>query len=125
MSVHSVRLPVQGLATLSLKISFVEVQASENCVALAIIIAIAKFNNDPDYKAYRQDGKIRPVVQKLLDKTGVVLCEGGGIPELLKFQEYFRQYKITVYLGLACEDIMFEGKADSPQKINLLYDNFE
>ena len=43
----------------------------------------------------------------------------------MKFQEHFRDYKINVYHGLACEDIMFEGKVDSPKRINLLYDDFE
>ena len=64
--------------------------------------------NDPDYKAFRKGRKIRPVVQKLLDKTGIDLSGGGEIPELLNFQKYFREYKITVYQGLAYEDIMFE-----------------
>ena len=68
---------------------------------------MAKLENDPDYKAYVQGRKIRRVVQKLLAKTGLDLSEGGGIPELLKFQEHFRQCKITVYRGLACEDIIF------------------
>ena len=48
-----------------------------------------------------------------------------GIPELIKFQDHFRNYKITVYQGLACEDIMFEGQVDSSKRINLLYDNVE
>jgi len=47
------------------------------------------------------------------------------IPELIKFQEHFRVYKITAYRGLACEDIMFEGQVDSPKRINLLYDDVE
>jgi hypothetical protein len=108
-----------------LKTSVVEVKASENCLAHAIIIAMAKVENDPNYKAYRKGRKIRPVVQELLDKTRLDLSEGGGIPQLIKFQEHFRQYKITVYRGLACEDIIFQGQVDSPKKINLLYDDVE
>jgi len=69
-----------------LKRSVVEVKATENCLAQALIIAIAKAENDPDYKAYRQGRKILPVVQKLLAKTGIDLSGGGGIPELIKFQ---------------------------------------
>jgi hypothetical protein len=136
MTVHSVRMPVgfgrgiksrgRPLSVMAhLKRSVVEVKASENCLAHAIILAIAKVVNDPDYKAYRQGRKIRPVVQKLLDKTGIDLSGGGGIPELLNFQKHFREYKITVYQGLAYEDIMFEGQVDSPKKINLLYDDVE
>ena len=72
-------------------------QATEDCLAHELIIAIAKLENDPDYKAYRKGRKIRPVVQKLLAETGISLTEGGGIPQLIKFQEHFRQYKITVF----------------------------
>ena len=103
-----------------LKTCVVEVKASENCLAHAIIIAIAKEENDPDYKAYRQGRKIRPVVQKLLAETYLDLPEGGGFPLLIKFQEHIQQYKITIYQSLACEYIIFEGKVDSPKKINML-----
>jgi hypothetical protein len=49
----------------------------------------------------------------MLAKTGIDLSEGGGFPEILKFQEHFREYKITVYQGLACVVIMFEGQVDA------------
>ena len=119
MTVQSVRLPVgfdtraiknrgRPLSVMAqLKRSVVEVKASENCLAHALLIPIAKAENNPDYKAYGQGRKIRPVVQKLLAKIGIDLSGGGGIPELIKFQEQFREYKITVHQGLACED-MFE-----------------
>ena len=81
--------------------------------------------NDPDNKAYREGRKTRPVVQTLLAETGFVISEGGGFSELIKFQEHSQQYKITVYQGLACEDIIFEGQVDSPKRINLLYDEVE
>jgi len=106
ITVHSVRMP-EGFDKRAIKSRgrplsvvihlkrVVEVTSSENCLAHAIIIAIAKVENGSDYKAYRQGRKIRPVVQELLDKTGLVLSESGGIPQLIKFQEHFRQYNIT------------------------------
>ena len=54
-----------------------------------IIIAIAKAENNPDYKAYREGRKMRPVVRKLLAKAGIHLLVGGGIPELMKFKNIF------------------------------------
>ena len=43
------------LTTLAcLKRIIVEVRAEQNCLALALIIAIARLNNDPNYKAYKQ-----------------------------------------------------------------------
>jgi len=98
MTLHSVRMPVgfgkrgmksrgRPLSVMAhLKTNVVKVQATDNCLAYAIIIAIARVENDPNYKAYRQGRKIRPVVQKLLAETGISLTEGGGIPQLMKFQ---------------------------------------
>ena len=103
-----------------LKKSIVEVKAEENCLAHALIIAIARVENDANYKAYRQCRKICPVVQTLLKVTGIDLTRGGGIPELNCFQEHFRDYKIVVYQGFGFDDIMFEGQVDSSIRINLL-----
>ena len=99
------------------KTSVVEVKAEDNCLAHPLIKAIAKAENDPEYVAYRKDYKIRPVVQTLLAKTG------WGIPELIKYQEHFRDYNIIVYQGLAWEDIMLEGQVESPKGIILLSDD--
>jgi hypothetical protein len=59
----------------------VEVKAAENYLSHTIIIAIAKTDNDTEYVAYRRGYKIRPVVQKVLAHTGIVLTGGGGIPD--------------------------------------------
>ena len=48
-----------------------------------------------------------------------------GIIELIKFEEQFQEYEITVYQSLACEYIMSEGHVDTPKQINLLYDDVE
>jgi len=136
VTVHSVTMPAafgRGIKTkgrplsvmAQLKRSIVEVKAEENCLAHAIIIAIARLENDANYKAYRQGRKIRPVVQSILQETGIDLTRGGGIPELNRFQEHFRDYKIVVYRGLRCDDIMFEGQVDSSKHLNLLYDEVE
>ena len=90
ITVHSVRMP-EGFDKRAIKSRgrplsvvihlkrVVEVTSSENCLAHAIIIAIAKVENGSDYKAYRQGRKIRPVVQELLAETGLDLSEGGEI----------------------------------------------
>jgi len=108
-----------------LKTSIVEVKAEENCLAHALIISIAKVENDADYNAYRKGRKIRQVVQTLLETTGIALSNRAGIPELVRFQEHIRQYKIVVYRGLSCDDIMFEGQVDSLKRLNILYDEVE
>ena len=97
---HSLTLPVvyggdrikrkgRPLATMvQLKRSIVEVQDEENCLVQALIIAIARLNNEPNYKAYSQGRNIRPTVGQLLETTDVDLKNGVGIHELTRFQEH-------------------------------------
>jgi len=137
VTVHSVTMPVgygkraiksmgRPLSVMShLKRSIVDVKAEENCLAHALIIAIARLDNDANYAAYRKGRKIRPVVEALLQQTGIDLTRGGGISEINRFQEHFRDYKIVVYQGLGCEDIIFEGQVDSSKHLNRLYDDVE
>ncbi len=61
-----------------------------------------------------------PKVDQLLVTTGISCDNGGGIPEC--FQDHFRQYKIVVYTGLNCDEIMFEGHVETSERLNLLYD---
>jgi len=108
-----------------LKQSIVEVKAEENCVGHALVIAIAMVDKDPNFNAYIQASKICPVVQNLLDTTGIELSNGAGIPKLVRFEEHFREYKIVVYRGLSCDNIMFEGQVDTARGSNILYNVVE
>jgi len=134
MTVHYVKMPIGnggGISTkgrplenmVHLKTSIVKVKAENNCLAHALVIAIARLTNDPDYKAYIQGRKIHSIVDRLLVMTGIDLTNGGGIPELIKFQEHFKEYRIVVFGGLTCTEIMLDGKVKSEKRINLLYDN--
>jgi hypothetical protein len=55
------------------KKSIVRVIAEKNCLSTALIIAIARVPNDPNYNSYRRGWKIRPEVDGLLEATGVNL----------------------------------------------------
>ena len=101
-----------------LKCCIVEFKAENNCLAHALI-AKARSDNDPNYKAYHQGWKLRHVVEHLIQTTGIDLRNGGRIPELIRFQE---QYRILVLGGLKCEDMVFDGQVESGKRINLLYD---
>jgi hypothetical protein len=105
-----------------LKRSIIEVKTETNCLAHALVIAIAKLKYDPDYNSYRRGYKIHQAVHNLLATTGINLDNGGGIQELEQFLEHFNQYKIVVYTGLNCDSIMFEGQVETSDRINLLYD---
>jgi hypothetical protein len=60
----------------------VKVKAKENCLAHALVIALARVTNDPDYQAYRKTRKILPKVRELLQAAGVDLSRGKRKPRL-------------------------------------------
>jgi hypothetical protein len=91
-------------------------------LAHALIISIARLTKDPNCNSYRRGYKIRVEVDRLLAATGIDLTNGAGIPELTRFQEHFKEYRIVVFAGLNCENIMFDGQVESENRINLLYD---
>jgi len=120
---HAIKTRGRPLSVMAhLKKSIVEVKATDNCLTHALVIAIARVDNDSNYKSYHDGWKIRPVVKNLLETTDIDLINGAGIPELTTFQEQFREYKIVVYQVLSCDSIMFEGHVESSKRLNQLYD---
>ena len=61
------------------------------------------------------------MVRQLLVTTAIDLKNGGGIPELTRFQEHFRECEIVVYYGLNCDSFMYQGHVESDKRINLLF----
>jgi len=92
MTVHSVKMPIghggskiaskvrQLEIMVHLKRSIVEVKAKKNCLAHALVIAKSKVDGDPNYNSYRHEYKIRPIVDSLLETTGIDLSAGGEYP---------------------------------------------
>ena len=91
-------------------------------MAHALIIAKAKVDGDPNYESYRHGCKLRPVVDRQLETTGIDLSRGAGVPELIRFQELFKEYRIVVFGGLSYDDIYLDGQVESEKRINLVYD---
>jgi len=50
------------------------------------------------------------------------MSRGGVEPELMRFQDHFKEYRIVVFGGFNCEDIYFDGQVESEKRINLVYD---
>jgi hypothetical protein len=73
------------------------------------------------YTACIQERKILPKVYELLRVTGIDLSRGFGIPELQVFEHHLSEYRIMMYCGLRCDNIMFDDQEATPQMINLLY----
>jgi len=95
MTDHSVKMPAghgggTGITTkgrpldvmVHLKQSIVQVRAESNCLAHALVIAKSKVDGDPNYNSYRRGYKIRPVVDRLLETTGIYLSRGGEYQNL-------------------------------------------
>jgi hypothetical protein len=91
MTVHYVKMPIghgRGIAKkdrpldimVHLKRSIVKVKAKNNCLAHALVIAKAKVDNDLNYESYRHGYKTCPIVDRLLETTGIDLSADGGIP---------------------------------------------
>jgi len=66
---------------------------------------------------------MRPVVASLLETTGIDLTHAGGIPEIIRFQEHFDEYKVVVYDSLHCDNIIYEEHVESSKRINFLCDD--
>jgi len=98
------------------------VKAAFLCLAHAIIIAMARVNNDPNYKSYRSGRCLKEPFEQLLNASGVDLSNGGGFEELQQFQQYLSGYKIIVFDGLYPDRVMFSGNSLSAKKLCLLYD---
>jgi len=106
----------------AIKKSIVSVKAAINCLAHALIIAIARVNCDPKYKSYRNGRGMKQPVEDLLKASGVNLRNAGGFDELQQFRKYLSDYKIIVYDGLNPSRVMFSGNSVSAKKLYLLYD---
>ena len=86
--IHSVRMPVgfgktavksmgRPLSVMAhVKRSIINVNAETDCLAHALIMAIASLTKDSNYEAYRKGSKISPYVQHLLQTTGINLQNG-------------------------------------------------
>jgi len=126
LEVHSVNMPggfgrsiktnVRPLDTLShLKKSIVRVKSETNCLAHALIIAIAKITKEPNYKSYRDGRKLCPVVQRLLETTGINLAQGRCTREINQFQEYFKNRELLFFRVLIVKT-MYSGQVQTEKE---------
>jgi hypothetical protein len=106
----------------SIKKSIVTLKAAVLCLANALIIAIARVNNDPKYASYRDGYGLRQHVEDLLKASGFDLSNGGGLEEIQQFQQCLSDYKIIVFDGLHVDRVMFSRNSLSDKKLYLLYD---
>ena len=63
-----------------MKRSVLEVKAKKNCLVHALVIAKAKVDGDPNYNSYSRGYKTSPIVDSLLETTGIDLSADGEYP---------------------------------------------
>ena len=78
------------------KRSIVVVKAALLCLAHVLIIAMARVNDDPKYKSYKNGSGLKERVEEFLMASGADLSNGGCLEELQNLQEYVSDYKIVV-----------------------------
>jgi len=95
------------------------VKAAFLCLAGAVIIA--RVNNDPMHKSYRDGCGLHKPVEEFFNASGVDLSNDVGFEELQQFQQYLSVYKIIVFDGLYPDRVMFSENSLSAKKLYLLY----
>lgn len=95
------------------------------CLPRALVVAIAHNKRDPEFSKVRRDiSKIQTErTRSLLERAKISIPEaGGGIPELIQFQNHLKEYKLVVYsYGSKGRNIIFEGSTESNKRLNLLH----
>jgi len=82
--------------------SIMEVKTKANCLAHALLIAVTRVTNDPDYKAYRQGEKsCLGSVNCCRRRASISVKKGGSLNS---------QYRIVLYTSLRCDSIVFDGQ---------------
>jgi len=100
----------------AIKKGIVRVKAAINCLAYALIIAMARVNGDPKYQLYRHSKGLKKPVH-VLKPSGVDLSNGVVIEELRQFQDHLSGYQIIVFDGLNPDRVMFSGNSLSAKKL--------
>ena len=90
------------------------VKATFLCLAHALIIAMARVNNDQKYVSYRHGWCLKEPVEELLNASGVDLSNGGGgLKNFNSFNSTFRTTKLLfdcTLIGLCLVEIPFRPR---------------
>ncbi|XP_072161912.1 uncharacterized protein [Bemisia tabaci] len=112
---------------LNRKHACINIRNNDNCcLARALMLTIAHVDQfdgpaaRAHYRAIKQHNRPYQTwhAMELCRGADVNLCNGGGIPEIRKFQDFLLDYTITVWSHRAGRETLFEGP-QSPDRKNL------
>ena len=97
------------------------------CLARALVVAVAKIENDPKYRQIRQSNKHVQLERALqLHQAANVPLGPCGVEEVKLFQQHLTNYQIIVVSGDHNDSIIYPPEppgTDEKQSINLYYHN--
>ena len=110
------------------KKSIISINNNDNlCLARALVVAVAKIENDPKYDQIRKSNRNVQLQRALeLHQAANVPLGPCGMDEVELFQKYFTKYQIIVVSGDHNDSIIYPSKppgTDEKQAINLYYHN--
>ena len=105
------------------KNTVITIQNNDNlCLARALVVAIAKVENAPNYKNLtRTDRRTQEKEAKKLHVAANVPLGPCGIPEVEMFQKYLTKYEINIVLGNHDNGIIYPPNPSTNNNVTPIY----
>ena len=92
------------------------------CLARALVVAIAKVENEPNYKDLTKPGvRAQEKRAKALHAAANVPLGPCGIPEVELFQKYLTNYEINIVSGNHDNSIIYPAKSSTNSNVTPIY----
>ena len=105
------------------KKSVIVIQNNDNlCLARALVVAIAKVENAPNYKDLTKPGRrTQEIKARELHTAANVPLGPCGIPEVELFQKYLTNYEISIVSGNHASSIIYPPKPSTNNNVIPIY----
>ena len=105
------------------KKSVIAIQNNDNlCLARALVVAIAKVENAPNYKDLTKPGRrTQEIKARELHTAANVPLGPCGIPEVELFQKYLTNYEINIVSGNHASSIIYPPKPSTNNNVIPIY----
>ena len=105
------------------KKSIITIQNNDNlCLARALVVAVAKAENAPNYRTLiRSDKRVQEKKAKELHAAANVPLGPCGIPEVKMFQKYLTKYEINIVSGNQDNAIIYPPNPTNNNNVTPIY----